>query len=132
MRRSSDMKKSALGLAAGMWLAACGYARPHIGSHDASSPIDTTPIDSPPDAPSFGAPCDILTQTGCAAGDRCGWIVDGTSPPAGHIGCVPTGAAALGSACTLASMGSAMYDDCGSGAVCEASLCKPVCDTAGG
>ena len=40
-----------------------------------------------------GLACNPLTQAGCAAGEKCTWLLDALTPPqyVGHIGCAPDG-----------------------------------------
>jgi hypothetical protein len=92
-------------------------------------------VDAPPDAPS---PCNVLTQTGCNAGEKCTWIIDAMTPQyLGHIGCAPDGNAASGAACQFGAAGPTGYDNCVKGTVCGnytggAGVCKDVCDPQGG
>lgn len=78
------------------------------------------------------APCNLLTQTGCPAGENCGWIW--TSQQAGQIGCIPgTGDRAVGQCCAIGPNPMNGYDNCVKGAVCDAShVCALMCDPHGG
>jgi hypothetical protein len=77
--------------------------------------------------------CNPLTQSGCAAGQKCTWVTDATMPTMlGHIDCVPDGVAATGAACTMGMPGPTGYDDCAKGNYCEGSVCKLICDPQGG
>ncbi len=83
-----------------------------------------------------GGVCNPLTQTGCAANQKCTWIIDtyNGNTPTGHLGCVPNGSVATGQAC-LVGTGGAMAtgaDNCQKGLVCNSDICKTVCDAAGG
>ena len=80
----------------------------------------------PPDA---SIECNILTQTGCPIGLRCGWVMDG--PQTGHVGCVPNGNAAVGEACSylLPPQG---YDNCMIWSACIHGVCEQICDSLGG
>ena len=83
------------------------------------------------------ATCNPLTQTGCAAGEKCTWINDQDNPPIGHVGCAPEGGVggtpiALGGACTDPVAGPMGYDDCAKGSVCLSGECKQICDINGG
>ncbi|HEY5925313.1 MAG TPA: hypothetical protein VIV11_26700 [Kofleriaceae bacterium] len=83
-------------------------------------------------------PCNVLTQAGCTAGEKCTWIVDAIMPQyVGHIGCAPAGAAAVGTACMYGAPGPMGYDNCAGGLVCSnfrmgAGECKQICDNQGG
>ncbi|HEY0991824.1 MAG TPA: hypothetical protein VGD80_32460, partial [Kofleriaceae bacterium] len=69
---------------------------------------------------------------GCAAGQKCTWIVDidggSTTPDIGHIGCVANGTTPHGAACVDASMSST--DSCVAGDLCVGRKCKSICDPA--
>jgi hypothetical protein len=77
--------------------------------------------------------CNVLTQTGCAAGQKCTWIHDATMPtPLGHVGCAANGAGAVGATCTYGADGPAGFDTCMGGLVCLGGKCRTICDNAGG
>ena len=84
--------------------------------------------------------CNVLTQTGCASGQMCTWIVDSAdmTMSVGHIGCAPEGNKATDAACTRNAPGQMGYDDCVKGDYCfgpdtgGAGVCKVICDQAGG
>jgi hypothetical protein len=86
-----------------------------------------------------GDVCNPLTQTGCASGEKCTWIID-MAPPnfSGHVGCAPDGAMQTGGSCTRNPPGPTGYDDCAKGNYCfgpdagGAGTCKLICDNAGG
>jgi len=79
------------------------------------------------------AACNVLTQTGCNANEKCTWFEDDMSdPPIGHIGCAPNGDKAIGAACTTGAPGATGYDDCVAGAVCQGGECEQICDHQGG
>lgn len=110
-------------------LAACGFPKPQdVGSDDAPSgggsdaAVHDAAIDAPPDAP---GPCNVLTQTGCSANQRCTYVNEGSA--LGEM-CEPMGSAANGSACTIDQ--SSGIDNCMAGDVC-AGKCKPVCNSQG-
>ncbi|MCX5740967.1 MAG: hypothetical protein NT062_00545 [Proteobacteria bacterium] len=85
------------------------------------------------DAPDVVAACNVLTQTGCNAGEKCTWFEDDmSSPPIGHIGCAPVGTVAIGGACTTGAPGATGYDNCVGGSVCVGATCEAICDNAGG
>ncbi len=81
--------------------------------------------------PPQGDRCNLLTQTGCNAGEKCTWIHDQLMPPVAHIDCAPDGVVAVGGACSygMPPMG---WDDCDRGTVCIGGACDPVCDQGGG
>ena len=91
--------------------------------------------DSGLDADGF---CNLLTQAGCMAGEKCTWRVDALMPLyVGHIGCAPDGTAKIGEACMFGAPGATGYDNCARGAVCGnyrsgAGTCKLICDQQGG
>ncbi|HUS28370.1 MAG TPA: hypothetical protein VMZ53_07675 [Kofleriaceae bacterium] len=119
------MKKLALGvLLAGLLVATgCGGDdHPHI-TLDAGSAATT---------------CDPLKQTGCAANEKCTWLLDALMPQyVGHIGCAPDGAANVGEQCVYGAPGTSGYDNCKKGTVCGnyrggMDVCKALCDQQGG
>jgi hypothetical protein len=63
--------------------------------------------------------CNPLTQTGCEAGCKCGWIYH--TPTVGYIGCNPIGDAPVGASCTVAFSSG---DTCDKGAVCVDGACS--------
>jgi hypothetical protein len=85
--------------------------------------------------------CNILTQTGCNAGEKCAWVRDQSSAnPLGHLACAPDGSMPIGGACTYGPDGVMGYDNCAKGGVCLASTstpaasgkCSQICDQNGG
>jgi hypothetical protein len=82
--------------------------------------------------------CNPLTQAGCAAGQKCTWLLDAVTPQyVGHIGCAPDGTAAAGEACMYGAPGETGYDACQKGNVCGnyrggSGICKQICDQQGG
>src|SRR5262245_33556835 len=104
------MRKLVVGI---VFVAACGGGDDGAGPSDAPVRIDTaTPADAPPtidarqvDAPPVGGPCNILTQSGCAAGQKCTWIRASVSPPLGQVGCAPAGTVATNAACSYGPTG---------------------------
>jgi hypothetical protein len=81
--------------------------------------------------------CNPLTQTGCASGEKCTWIVDAADATSsvGHIGCAPTGPRE--DACTRNPPGLTGYDDCVEGKYCAGpatggtGVCEALCDLGG-
>ncbi len=118
------------------------------GPADAKVWLDAKPMDAPiPDAKVWmDAPtpqdaavvCNPLTQTGCATGEKCTWLVDQVTPTyVGHIGCAPGGTATAGQACMYGAPGPSGYDNCATGLVCGdyrggTGVCKTICDQFGG
>lgn len=84
------------------------------------------------------SPCNPLTQSGCAAAEKCTWIVNAVVPQyIGHVGCVPNGVADVGAPCAFGPPGCDGYDGCKRGLVCSdyrggAGVCKQICDQQGG
>lgn len=117
------MKKLALGaLFAG--LVACGgedKPKPMI----VDSPMQTVDAVTP-------AACDPLTQTGCEAGQKCGWVILQEEPFVGSIECVMDGTVAVGQACMYGAAGAAGFSNCVKGSECVAGTCKSICDNNGG
>ena len=117
------------------------------GATDARATIDgVVETDAPPttvDAPRADAPlgdadttCDVLTQSGCAAGQKCTWVRLSVSPPLGQPQCTPDGTVATFGACVYGPTGSTTgYDNCVEGNICLASptvdqangTCRPIC-----
>jgi hypothetical protein len=121
------MKKLALGALLVGLLVACG------GGGDSKKVVI---VDSGgPDGPTQ---CNPLTQAGCAAGEKCTWLLDALMPQyVGHIGCAPDGAKNADEACMYGAPGATGYDDCKKGLVCGnyrggAGVCKTICDQQGG
>jgi hypothetical protein len=94
--------------------------------------------------------CSPSEQTGCAANQKCTWIVDAVVPDPndpespmviGHTGCAPDGSASVGDACSYGAPGETGFDNCAKGAVCSDfrqdgkephAVCKTICDRQGG
>jgi hypothetical protein len=109
-------------------LAACGFPKPQdVGSDDAppggsDAAVQDAAADAPPDAP---GQCDVFTQTGCGANQRCTYINQGSAL---GVMCESMGTAGHGSACTTDP--TTALDNCMAGDVC-AGTCKPVCSLQG-
>ena len=86
----------------------------------------------PTQQPSGVTGCNLLTQTGCAAGENCAWIWNGASM--GYIGCIPgTGNRVVSQCCAVGTIGVVGYDNCVKGAVCDSQhICALMCDPHGG
>lgn len=124
------MKNVAFGALIVGLLVACG------GSSSSPKKImvhDGATVDSPP-----VLICNPATQTGCAAGQKCTWVTDATSPmPLGHIDCVMDGTVALGGTCMEGPAGSTTgFDNCKAGGYCISNgtngVCEPICDPSQG
>jgi len=81
--------------------------------------------------------CDPLTQTGCAAGEKCTNI---GNLAVSKVGCAPVGTAEVGCPCSLGQEGPFTgYDDCVAGSVCTSGpgasvgsrVCRPICGLQG-
>ncbi len=81
---------------------------------------DGAPQDVDPDS------CNVFTQTGCFAGQKCTWILD--SALYGEVGCAADGSGGAGQPCTFGPDGSHGFDNCAKGEVCSGGTCKPICD----
>jgi len=99
--------------------------------HDPAS-TQTDAATLPPDAAFVEADCSVLTQTGCAPGRKCTWVMTtdptGGAPGVGANSCAPNGPVPLGGTCTTAAAELGGYDDCVKGTVCIAKTCQPICD----
>src|SRR5262244_3631108 len=101
MERTRQMRKPAVEVLLLGLLVACGG-----GNERKAGPLDSL-VDSPP------MQCNPLTQAGCAAGEKCTWLLDALMPQyVGHIGCVPDGTANVGEACIYGAPGVTGYDGC--------------------
>jgi hypothetical protein len=100
--------------------------------------VTTLDVALQPDAPT-GNNCSLLTQAGCTSTQKCTWIMDAMTPQyVGHIGCAPSGTAAMGDTCMMGAPGASGYDNCGKGLMCgnyrgtATGTCKAICDLQGG
>src|ERR1051325_3514687 len=94
MRGVTRMKKLAVAALFAGLLAACGGG----GGNNPIKIIDSGSGGS--DAGSDSG-CNVLTQMGCAADQKCTWVIDQSGPPSvGHVGCAPDGTGTAGMACT--------------------------------
>ncbi len=80
-----------------------------------------------PDA-SPGGPCNPVSQTGCALGFKCAYILDDPGTGARHVGCAPDGTTAIGDACTDAVV-AGETDSCAAGGDCYRDTCHEICTT---
>jgi len=91
-----------------------------------------------PDSSGSNTTCNPLTQAGCAAGEKCTWLLDALMPQyVGHIGCAMDGTANAGDSCTYGAPGTTGFDNCKGGLVCGnyrggTGFCKTICDQQGG
>ncbi len=99
---------------------------PADGGTDAApnAPDAGTPDAGNPDAQT--GPCDPVTQTGCASGEKCTFIIDTSDPTNNHTGCAPNGTVAAGAACTRDANG---VDDCLRPYFCSGGVCTEICST---
>src|SRR5213596_3001543 len=58
--------------------------------------------------------CSPTDQTGCAAGQKCTWLIDAVvgSNVVGHTGCAPDGSGEAGADCSYGAPGETGYDNC--------------------
>jgi hypothetical protein len=82
----------------------------------------------PGDPDAAGGECNPVSQSGCAAGEKCAFIVDQLDPLIGHIGCTADGTDAVGAACTEAAAVNTS-DSCAKGGECYNGLCHEICST---
>ena len=121
------MKKLAFGALLVGLLVACGGG----GDSKKVVVIDGSTVDMP-------TVCNPLTQAGCAAGEKCTWLLDALMPQyVGHIGCAPDGTGNSGDSCMYGAPGATGYDACKKGTVCGnyrggTGICKQICDQQGG
>jgi len=121
------MKKLALGALVALF-AACGGGGG--GTHLIDSGSNGSGSGSDIDASSV---CNPVSQSGCAAGEKCTWIIDadgsGGADDIAHIGCAPDGSIAADAACTAAtSTANGGHDDCVKGTYCIGGSCETICD----
>src|SRR5689334_19554648 len=111
MQRAMDTRGVRWIMLLGLALAACG----DDGQHPSDAAVDGTTA-----CPRTRATCSLATQTGCAAGEKCTWIVDAETPEYhGHIGCAPAGSADADQPCMFGAPGCDGYDNCKRGFVCS-------------
>lgn len=118
------MKKLALGALVALF-AACG------GGSDKPMLIDSLMTGSDVDA--TPPTCNPVAQTGCAASEKCTWIIDqdgsANADDIAHIGCAPNGTVAVDAACTAAtSTANDGHDNCLGGSYCLGGSCQKICD----
>lgn len=80
-----------------------------------------------PDATTNTAACNAVANTGCAANEKCTFIVESTDPFLGRTDCAADGSVALGGMCARAMDG---VDDCVGGTWCLGSVCSEICSSA--
>lgn len=79
------------------------------------------------------ATCNPLTQTGCAAGEKCAnRTLQGPPNEINEIACVPDGTVGQDMPCTEGAPGATGYSNCAKGFECVSSVCKQICDPQGG
>ena len=113
--------------------ATCGFQKPAelapTGGSDAAT-------DAPGGSDTGVGSCDVLAQTGCAAGQKCGWIIDNPTPDpqVGHIGCAPNGPVVLGGVCVYGVGGANATgpSNCAATLECENGTCQQMCGPGGG
>jgi hypothetical protein len=99
---------------------------------DAASPDAAAAAFCPEPAPEAGngfESCNPVTQGGCAADEKCSWLVVQLDPFLGRTDCVPDGTVAIGESCSEGDPGEATgYDDCAAGGLCMSGTCRAICD----
>ena len=87
----------------------------------ATTPTTTTTLPA--------GPCNVLTQSGCATGQKCTWIeVADTPAEIGRVGCVANGIVPPDGACTRGPAGDTTgFDDCAAGLICVDGTCRDIC-----
>jgi len=91
--------------------------------------------------PDGSTTCDLFTQSGCAAGEKCTWIRAAASPTSqvGTVGCAPESATpvAADGVCTYGAAGDTTgFDNCAKGLICLADSrvdmaegqCRAICN----
>jgi hypothetical protein len=68
-----------------------------------------------------GVPCDVVTQCGCEAGEKCAYLPRVNAAGMPVVECQPAGATQPYTACT--------GDDCGPGYECIGGACKRYCES---
>jgi hypothetical protein len=106
-------------------LLACGDSKTTMcvvrtGIAHCEGSLDGPPVDTSP-------PCDLLSQVGCYAGERCTWVQDALNASSGHPGCVPDGVTQTGQACSYTSQTGGYYDDCAKRNACSQGVCELIC-----
>ncbi|MFZ5468600.1 MAG: hypothetical protein ACOZIN_04105 [Myxococcota bacterium] len=91
-----------------------------------AGPTDGGPVDGGGGDGGVSA-CNLVTNTGCNSGERCGWVQPTMSD--GGARCVPFGDAGLMASCTYGSEG---YDNCAGALICLGNKCLPPCEPSPG
>ncbi len=71
--------------------------------------------------------CNPVTQTGCAAGEKCAQIVENLEPFVARTDCVPEGGVPVGQSCSRCD-GELGYDNCAAGSHCSNGSCSEICN----
>jgi hypothetical protein len=83
-------------------------------------------LGDPPEPPWDG--CNPVADTGCAAGEKCTWIIESFDPPLGRTDCAPDGTVTRGQPCVDAAVAAGGVDDCRGGLLCDHGVCTDICD----
>ncbi|MCB9564047.1 MAG: hypothetical protein H6709_10165 [Kofleriaceae bacterium] len=117
------MKKLAFG-ALFVGLLSVGAAACGGGSDTPDANINLVDSATGPDAQT--TECNLLTNQGCATGEKCTWI--DVTADLGKIGCATDGTVAVGGACTTGQPGETTgFDNCVGGSYCLGGVCEAIC-----
>jgi hypothetical protein len=85
--------------------------------------------DAAPDVPDAGVSlaCNPVAQTGCAAGEKCGYLVESDDPFLARTTCLPDGTVPEGGDCVRGEAGATGFDDCVAGFHCRSGICAEIC-----
>lgn len=77
--------------------------------------------------------CDLNTQAGCGADEKCAWVLVADDPlPLGIPACVASGPMGLHAACSTGVPGQTTgFDDCAAGLHCRDGVCLDTCSITG-
>jgi len=121
------MKKVAfLSMVGALGLVGCGGGGG--GGDDDDDVVIFTDADpaTAPDAGDIPPACNAVAQTGCAAGEKCAFILDDATTGDGHTGCVANGTVGAGAAC-VRPMVVGTSDNCQGGLFCYQDTCNEIC-----
>jgi hypothetical protein len=74
-------------------------------------------------------PCDLVTQVGCRADEKCGVVIESLDFGLVRTDCIPDGTVPAGGACSASQpIGGGHYDDCAASLHCYEGTCAELCD----